>query len=163
WRIGNLSTALRQLAPAAALALLTLGAALLVSGWRAIPAIGIAVGVWLIAGGVMYLIARVRRGDGAFMTKLAVLPLAVWSMSLAHIGAGVLTIGATTETSFRSERALAMAPGQSIDFAGRRVSLLEVVEREGPNYAAMHGVFRIDDSAGAHTLGPERRTYPTSP
>jgi cytochrome c-type biogenesis protein CcmF len=163
WRVGDLSDALRRLAPAGALALLTLCIALALSGWRAIPAIGLALGVWLIAGGLIYLWTRLQRGEGASLAKAAVLPLAVWSMTLAHIGAGVMTIGAIAETSFRSERALAMAPGQGVDFAGRRITLVSVDEREGPNYSAMHGAFRIDDGGGAHALTAERRFYPTSP
>jgi cytochrome c-type biogenesis protein CcmF len=163
WRVGDIGAAARKLAPAAVLALLTLCIALAGSGWRAVPAIGLAVGVWLIAGGLVYLWTRLARGEGAMMAKAALLPLAVWSMTLAHIGAGVLTIGAIAETSFRSERALSMAPGEGVDFAGRRVTLLSVDEREGPNYAAMHGAFRIDDRSGAHAVGAERRTYPTSP
>jgi cytochrome c-type biogenesis protein CcmF len=163
WRVGDFGAVMRQLAPAGALALLTLCIALAVSGWRAVPALGLALGVWLIAGGLIYLWTRVQRGEGAALAKAAVLPLAVWSMTLAHIGAGVLTIGAVAETSFRSERALAMAPGQGVDFAGRRITLVSVDEREGPNYSAMHGAFRVDDSGGAHALGAERRSYPTSP
>lgn len=163
WRVGDLSDALRRLAPAGALALLTLCIALALSGWRAIPAIGLALGVWLIAGGLIYLWTRLQRGEGASLAKAAVLPLAVWSMTLAHIGAGVMTIGAIAETSFRSERALAMVPGQGVDFAGRRITLVSVDEREGPNYSAMHGAFRIDDGGGAHALTAERRFYPTSP
>jgi len=163
WRVGNFGDTARRLAPAGALALLTLCIALAMSAWRAVPAIGLALGVWLIAGGLLYLWTRIQRGDGATLAKAAVLPLAVWSMTLAHIGAGVLTIGAIAETSFRSERALALAPGQGVDFAGRRITLVSVDEVEGPNYTAMHGAFRVDDGGGAHVMSAERRSYPTSP
>jgi cytochrome c-type biogenesis protein CcmF len=163
WRVGDLGAALKQLAPAAAAALLTLAAALVASGWRAAPAIGLAIGAWLIAGGLVYLWTRLQRGGGAAAAKLAVLPLAVWSMSLAHIGAGVLTIGAVAETAFRAERALALAPGEGVAFAGRRVTLLEVGEIEGPNYSATRANFRVDSAGGARILSAERRFYPTAP
>jgi cytochrome c-type biogenesis protein CcmF len=163
WRIGEAREALTRLAPAGALALVTLIVALVASDWRAAPAIGLAIGVWLIAGGLIYLYVRVQRGDGATFAKIAVLPLAVWSMSVAHIGAGVLTLGAVAETAFRSERAVALVPGEGVAFAGRRITLLEVGEREGQNYSATRANFRVDDHGGAQTLSAERRFYPTAP
>jgi cytochrome c-type biogenesis protein CcmF len=163
WRVGDMRSALTKLAPAAALALLTLIIALVMTSWRAVPAIGLAVGVWLIAGGLVYLWSRIGRGEGRAMAKLALLPLAVWSMSLAHIGAGVLTIGAVAETGFRVEQSVALTPGEGVAFAGRRITLLEVGEREGPNFSATRANFRVDSANGARTIGAERRFYPTSP
>jgi cytochrome c-type biogenesis protein CcmF len=162
WRIGDARAALRRLAPAAALALLTLIVALVSTGWRGAPAIGLAIGVWLIGGGLVYLWTRVQRGEGRLLGKLAVLPLAVWSMTLAHIGAGVLTVGAVAETGFRSEQAAALAPGQGVTFAGRRITLVEVGELDGPNYTATRANFRVDSTRGARALSAERRFYPTS-
>jgi cytochrome c-type biogenesis protein CcmF len=93
---------------------------------------------------------------------LALLPLAVWSMSAAHIGAGVLTIGAVGETGFRSERAAALTPGESIDFAGRRVTLLDIGAVEGPNYSATRADFRVERGGEIRTVSAERRFYPTA-
>ncbi|HET9230060.1 MAG TPA: cytochrome c-type biogenesis CcmF C-terminal domain-containing protein, partial [Vitreimonas sp.] len=163
WRVGDARAAFVRLAPAAALALLTLIVAMVSTGWRAVPAIGLAIGAWLVGGGFVYLWTRVQRGEGRALTKLAVLPLAVWSMTLAHIGAGVLTIGAIAETGFRAEHAVALAPGQGVAFAGRRVTLVEVGEYDGPNYTATRANFRVDSAGGAQTLAAERRFYPTSP
>jgi len=163
WRVGDLRGALKKLAPAAAIALITLIIALVTTSWRAVPAIGLAIGVWLIAGGLVYLWSRLERGEGRPLAKLALLPLAVWSMSVAHIGAGVLTIGAVAETGFRSEQAVALTPGEGVSFAGRRVTLIEVGEREGPNFTATRANFRVDSASGANVVSAERRFYPTSP
>jgi cytochrome c-type biogenesis protein CcmF len=163
WRVGDMRGALLRLAPAAALAAITLVTALSLSHWRAAPAIGLAIGVWLIAGGFVYLWMRIQRGEGTALRKLALLPLAVWSMSLAHIGAGVLTIGAVAETAFRLERAVELAPGQGVAFAGRRLTLIEVGGLEGPNYSATRANFRVEHGGVAQALSAERRYYPTSP
>jgi cytochrome c-type biogenesis protein CcmF len=163
WRSGDAGAALKKLAPALALALLTLIAALVLSQWRAWPAIGLALGVWLIAGGLIYLWTRLKRGEGRALAKLALLPLSVWSMSVAHIGAGVLTIGAVAETAFRVERSLAMIPGASVDFAGRRITLLDVGDVEGPNYSATRAMFRVEHGDSIQPLSAERRFFPTSP
>ena len=162
WRVGSVGAAFARLAPAVVLALLTLIVALVSTGWRAVPAIGLAVGVWLIGGGLVYLWTRLQRGDGAMLAKIVVLPLAVWSMTLAHIGAGVLTIGAVAETGFRSERAVALSPGEGVAFAGRRVTLLEVGDVDGPNYTATRANFRVDAPGHSRRLSAERRFYPTA-
>jgi cytochrome c-type biogenesis protein CcmF len=163
WRVGDMRAAFVKLAPAAALGGVTLVVALFATQWRAAPAIGLALGVWLIAGGLIYVWVRLQRGEGRLMAKLAILPLAVWSMSLAHIGAGVLTLGAVAETAFRTERAVPLAPSEGVMFAGRRVTLLEVGEVEGPNYSATRANFRVDQTSGARTLSAERRYFTTSP
>ncbi|MEZ5961991.1 MAG: heme lyase CcmF/NrfE family subunit [Hyphomonadaceae bacterium] len=164
WRKGDMRAALIKLAPAAILALLTLIIALVATQWRAVPAIGLMLGVWLVAGGLIYIWTRLQRGTGKLSAKIALLPLAVWSMSLAHIGAGVLTLGAVAETGFRSERAVALAPGEGVAFAGHRITLLEVGSIEGPNYSATRANFRVDQRNGAaQPLSAERRYFTTSP
>ena len=163
WRVGDMKAACLKLAPAAALAILTLVATLVFTQGRGWPALGLAIGVWLVVGGLIYLWVRIQRGEGAFFKKLALLPLAVWSMSAAHIGAGVLTIGAVAEVGFRSEQAFALRPGEAVEFAGRRVSLLEVGQIEGPNYSATRANFRVDGARSAQAVSAERRFFPTSP
>ena len=163
WRVGDMRGALLKLVPAGVLALITLVATLVLTQWRAVPALGLMLGVWLIAGGLIYIWTRLQRGTGKLSAKIVILPLAVWSMSLAHIGAGVLTIGAVAETAFRNESAVALAPGEGVAFAGRRVSLVEVGSIEGPNYSATRANFRVDQPDGSRTVSAERRYFTTSP
>ncbi len=163
WRSGDFAAASKRLAPAALLALVTLAVALALTQWRAYAAIGLALGVWLIAGGLIYLGLRITRGEGRVLAKIAVLPLSVWSMSLAHTGAGVLTLGAIAETAFRAEQTVALAPGQGVTFAGRRITLLEVGDVEGPNYNATRAQFRIDRGDNTNRLNAERRYFMTAP
>jgi cytochrome c-type biogenesis protein CcmF len=163
WRSGDATAAAKRLAPAAVLGVVTLITTLMLAHGRVMPAIGLALGAWLVAGGVVYLWNRVARGEGRVLAKLAVLPLTVWSMSVAHIGAGVLTIGAIGETAFRSERAVQLAPGEGVDFARRRITLLDVADIEGPNYTATRAAFRVDRDGAAQPLTTERRYFSTSP
>jgi cytochrome c-type biogenesis protein CcmF len=160
WRSGDMKKAFVQLVPAALIALATLALSLYFTHGRLAPALGLGLGAWLIAGGFLYLYVRAKRG-GSF--KLFALPLAVWSMSLAHIGAGVLTIGAIAETAFRSERAATMRPGDHLDFAGRTLTLSDVAETEGPNYYATRASFDVARGGETQSLSAERRFYPTSP
>ena len=99
--------------PAFALAALTgIVTALKGAAW---PAFGLFIGAWLVLGGVTYLVTRARRGGGFSIAKIAALPLAVWSMSAAHLGAGVLTLGAVAETAFKSETTALLAPGETAE------------------------------------------------
>ncbi|HRO03872.1 MAG TPA: heme lyase CcmF/NrfE family subunit, partial [Terricaulis sp.] len=64
WRVGDAKAAMKRLAPAAALAALTFALTLYFSDWRIMPAVGLAIGAWLAAGGLIYLWTRVQRGEG---------------------------------------------------------------------------------------------------
>ncbi len=154
WRSGDARAALVTLTPAYALAGLAAAIVLMRGGpWAAL---GVGVGLWLVLGGFLYLRARIERGGAGGWRKIAALPLAVWSMSLAHLGAGVLTIGAVVETAYKTELAVTLAPGQSADFAGRTVLLRDIVERDGPNFYATRAELSVDGRA----LAAERRFYP---
>jgi len=160
WRRGDLMRAAKSLWPAASIAALVFLAGVLRGPiWAAA---GLMLGAWLIAGGAIYLRTRLARGEGRWNAKLAALPLAVWSMSFAHLGAGVLTLGAVAETGFRVEYAAMMAPGESLAFAGRTVTLLDISDGEGPNYYRTRANFRIGEGARAQALHAERRFYPAS-
>ncbi|MBT9446551.1 MAG: heme lyase CcmF/NrfE family subunit [Hyphomonadaceae bacterium] len=153
WRRGDLAGAWRLLRWAA---LAAAGAAVVVLAIVRGPlwaAFGIAVGVWVLAGVALYVWKRA----GSF-GSIAALPLAVWAMVAAHAGAGLFTIGAVAETSFRKEQSVQMLPGQTVTFAGRNVTLLDITPREGPNYSAQRGAFRVDDRA----VSAERRFYAVS-
>jgi cytochrome c-type biogenesis protein CcmF len=50
-----------------------------------------------------------------------------------------------------------------VDFVGRRVTLLEVGEAEGPNYSSTRANFRVERGGVVQRMSAERRFYPTSP
>jgi cytochrome c-type biogenesis protein CcmF len=50
-----------------------------------------------------------------------------------------------------------------VDFAGRRITLLEVGEIDGPNYSATRANFRAEANGEARMISAERRFYPTAP
>jgi cytochrome c-type biogenesis protein CcmF len=123
------------------------------------PALGLGVGAWLLLGALAYLWTRWGRSGARTLARLRALPIAVWALVLAHAGAGVFAIGAVAETNFRTERSAALVGGQSVDFAGRRITLLEVADVRGPNYRAARARFRIGEGAAARSLRAERRYY----
>jgi cytochrome c-type biogenesis protein CcmF len=54
-----------------------------------------------------------------------------------------------------------MTPGETMSFSGREVTLVEVVNAPGPNYAAERALFEVVGRYGStRTISAERRFYP---
>jgi cytochrome c-type biogenesis protein CcmF len=158
WRRGNVTGAWRTIWIAAAFAGAVFAGVLFFRShfWAAV---GLALGAWLLSGALLYVWARWARGGPRTLPRLLALPIAVWAVAVAHAGAGVFAIGAMADTSFRSERSAALVGGQSVDFANRRITLLEVADVRGPNYRAARASIRIEESGGVRLLHAERRYY----
>jgi cytochrome c-type biogenesis protein CcmF len=158
WRNGDLAGAVQRLWWAAALALGVMIAAVLLSGGKLWSALGFGLGVWLVLGSFAYVWKRAGR-----LSKILALPLGVWAMTFAHAGLGILTIGAVAETGFKVERTAVVAPGQTVEFAGRRLTLQAIQDIEGPNYYGERATFSVAAKSGAaQTTTSERRYYPAA-
>jgi len=127
-------------------------------------ALGIALGVWLIAAAVMLLVRRWGLGrKGAETGRLIrTTPLAFWAVAVAHAGLGVTTIGVTAITAWTASEVVTMLPGQTIDFAGRRVTLDALGPEIGPNYQAQQARFRVEGEGRPFLMLSEKRFYPSS-
>lgn len=132
---------------------------------RLLSALGLGLGVWLIAAAVAVLARRWRLGEVTRADLPALVrstPLAVWGMVLAHAGLGVTTIGISAVSAWQSNKVLTMAAGQSVALAGGAVTLRSVEVVRGPNYEANQARFDVDGPLGHRTLISERRFYPVS-
>jgi cytochrome c-type biogenesis protein CcmF len=161
WRRGDLMAALRPLWPVAAAALVVgLTMWTFYSPRDAYAAAAIALAAWL-GGSVLWdFTARVEPWKGGWADRrarlLSVSP-GVWAMSVAHLGVAIVALGAAGTGALRTERIQFMSPGDSVVLpGGHEVTLVEVVEDPGPNYAAEHAVFEVD----GRRLVAERRYYP---
>jgi len=135
----------------------------LVSPRRALGAVGVAVGVWMIAGALAEILERVRafRAPAAdSWRRLIGLPRGAWGMTLAHVGLGVFVLGACFETAWKVEAAEALREGGQLDVGAYHVTLERVTPAEGPNYQAERASLRaVRDGRLACTAEPERRLY----
>ncbi len=152
WRRGDMKAASGALWLAGAAALGAALGVLLLTNKGFWPALGLALGAWLVIGSGAYLWRRIRQ------VRSLALPLAVWAMSAAHVGVGVFVIGAVSETAFRQERSALMKPRDVIEFSGQQIRLAEITTHQGPNYTAERGRF---DVAG-RIMTAERRYFPAS-
>ncbi|MFC0633420.1 heme lyase CcmF/NrfE family subunit [Brevundimonas balnearis] len=133
---------------------------------KALAAVGVAVGVWLIAGALAEVAERVRLFRAPFdevRRRTLGLPMGAWGTTLAHAGLGVFLLGAVVETSFKVEAQGVVSPGEVVRAGPYAVTLNAVRVVEGPNYLAEQGrvTVRRADGSGPRDLTPERRFFPT--
>ncbi|WP_292029977.1 heme lyase CcmF/NrfE family subunit, partial [Brevundimonas sp. UBA2416] len=127
-------------------------------------ALGIALGVWLIVAAFMLLARRWGIGrKGAETGRLIrTTPLAFWAVAVAHAGLGVTTIGVTAITAWTDSEVVTMNPGQTIEFAGRQITLDALGPGRGPNYQADQARFRVEGRGQPFLMVSEKRFYPSS-
>jgi cytochrome c-type biogenesis protein CcmF len=132
---------------------------------KALAAVGIALGVWLIAASALVPVRRWKLGSRSVEASLAAIrttPLAVWAVALAHLGIGVTAIGVSAMSAFGQDTVLRMTPGAVTSFAGRTITLDSLQPIVGPNYRADRATFSIAGGDGPAFLTSEQRFYPSS-
>jgi cytochrome c-type biogenesis protein CcmF len=154
WKRGRLADARRRLflgfGVAAVLGLLVVFGAYGLG--KSLSAVGIMLGLWVIASSLFDPIDRWRR-------KLT-LSRAVIGMTIAHIGLGVCVIAVSTVESYSIERDVALAPGETVAL-GRYAYRFDTIEPiEGPNYDGVRAqVTVLRDGQPLTVLHPEKRNY----
>jgi cytochrome c-type biogenesis protein CcmF len=168
WKRADLAGVAQRLWPAAGLAV---GAAFLIvvfTGPRqALPAAGLAIGVWVIAGALVEAAERIRlfRTSGReSVRRLAALPRGAWGMTLAHIGVGVFLLGACVETGWRVEGAEVLRVGDHMTLGSRVLTLQAVGPAQGRNYSAERAEILATAKGGGVVCetAPQRRFYPAN-
>jgi len=166
WKRGDLPGVAQRLAVAAGLAiLLALVGFAVFEPRKALSALGIGLGAWLILGTLSETAERIRlfRAPAAESLRRARgLPLGAWGATLAHAGLGVFVLGAVVETGYRVEAARPIAVGQVVEAGPWRVRLDDVRVVEGPNYLAEQGRLTVTLRSGAapRQITAERRFFP---
>jgi cytochrome c-type biogenesis protein CcmF len=126
---------------------------------------GLALGLFLILSAVAIPTARGRNNfkAGSSLGRLVQMtPMSIWGLVFAHAGLGVTTIGITAVSAFQANQVLAMQVGQSVELAGRRITLDSIASVQGPNYGAAKAFFSVETTTSEQELVSERRFYPGS-
>ncbi|HUH10190.1 MAG TPA: cytochrome c-type biogenesis CcmF C-terminal domain-containing protein, partial [Brevundimonas sp.] len=166
WKRGDLKGVSQRLLVAAGLTVLVA-----IAGWlmfepkKALSALGIGLGGWLILGALAEWAERTRLFRAPLaetLRRARGLPLGAWGMTLAHAGLGVFVLGAVVETGYRIEAARPLAIGQSVEAGRWTVRLDSVAVVEGPNYLAEQGRMTVTrhDGASPRPVTAERRFFP---
>jgi cytochrome c-type biogenesis protein CcmF len=136
----------------AALAFGVLVPILAYGSFHAMTSLGLTAGVWVILSSLYEPVQRMRRRQS--------LSRGVVGMTLAHIGVGLFAIGVTVTQSYKIEKDIALAPGQSVEMHGYDFKFVSSREVPGPNYQAIESEIQVSrNGRQIATLHPQKRTY----
>ncbi|WP_439104976.1 heme lyase CcmF/NrfE family subunit [Celeribacter marinus] len=160
WKRARLGATLKKLIPSMVLALAVFGLIWSIQTQKTLLGpIGLALGMWLIAGACQDLLAKT--GKARDLSRLFRLPRADWGRLFAHGGLGVTIAGIAGLTAWSVEDIRVVNIGETFEVSGYTISLDQVERKQGPNYIttmASMSVFAGDKKVA--TLYPEKRNYP---
>jgi cytochrome c-type biogenesis protein CcmF len=146
---------------------LTVVAALL-TGWLAgrispLATLGFAMAWWIVFSLATDLLERLRpagAASGSMLTRLRLLPRAMFGMMLAHLGIAAFAFGVSMVNTYGIERDLKMQVGDTTELAGYTFTFRGVREVPGPNYTAAQGLVEVSKGGKlVETMLPEKRVY----
>ncbi len=155
WKRASLQTFRRKLLAIAGVAgVLALATALIGFGSFGVPltVLGFAAGCFVMGSALIEPVQQWRRGQG--------LPRAALGMAIAHFGVGMFVIGVTGVASYKIEKDVGLAAGDSATVAGYTFKFLGTQPVSGPNYEAIEGRVAVSRGATPVTeLATQKRTY----
>jgi cytochrome c-type biogenesis protein CcmF len=149
--LGTLKVRLYAVAGAAIAGALLVGAAVY-GDIRPQTSLGFALAIWVMLSALTIPIARLRARQP--------LPAAVLGMVVAHFGIGLVTLGITGVQSFKVEKDVALAVGDSAVIAGYDFKFAALRDVQGPNFTGVEGEVVVSHEGRAVTvLHPQKRLY----
>jgi cytochrome c-type biogenesis protein CcmF len=137
----------------------------LVSPKKALGAMGVALGAWLVAGALVEIAERTRLFRATAresLRRFVGLPRGAWGMTLAHMGLGIFVLGAVFETTWKLETAEALPIGGDLNIGAYHVTLDDVRPVEGPNFDADRATLTVTRAGQpVCTAHPEQRLFTT--
>ncbi|MDB5440235.1 MAG: cycK [Caulobacteraceae bacterium] len=118
---------------------------------NAMAAVGVALGAWLIVGSLIEVAERIklfRAPMEEVRRRVFGLPRGAWGMTLAHIGLGVIALGACFETAYKITASEVLTAGQSMQVGAYQLTLNQVAQVDGPNYEADEARLTVHDRSG---------------
>jgi cytochrome c-type biogenesis protein CcmF len=163
WKRDEVRRTLQRVKIPAAIAGAVLLMVLVIGGLKGVLTAGaMGVAAWLLAGSVAILGRRWWASRKYLLRAIRTTPRATWGLTLAHAGLGLLLMGIAGVTAWDSDKVLNMRPGQSVEFAGKTLTLASYEDGTGPNYQARTARFTVSGPGGAYGLRSEKRFYPSA-
>ncbi len=164
WKRGDLLGASQRLGVAMGAALLAAVATAVASGGKSVLApLGLALGVWILAGSLVDLGERValfRAPFRASLARLFGLPRSALGTVVAHCGMGICVIGIVSASAYQTETIVAMKPGDTIEVGGYTLRYQGNAPATGPNYREELSLFTASrGGAAGFPLTPAKRFY----
>ena len=163
WKRGDLLAAAERLWVAAALALATAIAIWWPATGSILPALGVALAVWIMAGSLREVAFRIKLFTeplAASLRRAAGMPRSSWGMAIAHFGLGMTVLGVVAESSWNLERILVMKAGDSVQIADYSLRLDGMIPRLGSNYSEQAAHFSVSQGGViVAAMEPARRQF----
>nr|WP_082087078.1 heme lyase CcmF/NrfE family subunit [Teredinibacter purpureus] len=122
-------------------------------------AIAITLGAWVILS-TLSDVRRKTNNAKSLSEGLSKLSLSYYGMVVAHIGFGVILLGASLNTIYSDQRDVRLRIGQPLYAAGYEYELFEVTRMRGANYTADVGDVIVRRHGKEITrLSPQKRRY----
>ena len=167
WKRGDLPGALSRLRAAAVIAGLAAFATMALNDGPAYAILGVTLAIWLMAGTLTELVERIRLFRvplGSSLNRLRHLPRSAIAMTIAHGALGIVVLGITASSAWQTERILIMAPGESTEIAGYRITFEKMARVPGANYMADRATLVVTRGGKpVTTLYPEKRRFSDPP
>ncbi|MCR9139049.1 MAG: heme lyase CcmF/NrfE family subunit [Alphaproteobacteria bacterium] len=164
WKRGDLWAVCQRLYAAAGISLLVALAVIYFStGAPVLAALGVALGVWLMAGSVTDLLTRAGVGRAKLSVlwpRLKGLPRSAFGTATAHFGVGVMVIGIVAVTAFSTEAVTTLRPGEQTTAGPFALRFEELRPNNGPNYTETQGRLTVlRDGEAISQITPSKRIY----
>lgn len=91
--------------------------------------------------------------------KLLRTPLPIFGMVIAHFGIAVSVFGMAAESGFSKETLTALAPGESAEITGWKVTLSDVKPVVGDNWVAVEGEMVANKNGASFMMRPQSRYF----
>ena len=163
WKRADLLGASQRLIGAFVVALVGIGACFAIEGRPVVPAFGIGLALFVMAGAITDIAERtgvLRVPVGTVLTRARGLPRSNWGTAFAHFGLGVVLLGIVGETQWGAERIVTVKPSERVALRHYDFTFDGMVPRGGPNYRDLVAHFTVRrDGDVIGTMEPAKRTF----
>ena len=124
---------------------------------------GVILSFWIILNNLVPLIGKILSKIN-FKLNNNIFPTINIFTLLAHLGFGLLMLGMTVSSVWKSEKIIQMKTNETIKIINYDLSFAEINEIVGPNYIAIEALFDIYDKNNNFitNLRPQKRYYPVT-
>src|SRR5262249_24292244 len=102
--------------------------------------LGLTLAFWIVLSSVKLILRRAQQRGWLNLGQ------SFWGMILAHCGVAATVIGIAVSTGYGMQDDVKMAPGETIDFAGYKISFLSESPLVGANYRGSQTKFLISSN-----------------
>ena len=164
WKRADLPGVLARLKWLAVIVLLaTLVILWIANGGPLLAVISMGIAVWLVGATLQDWARRTKLTEQGAWARIKRQPRASHGMTLAHLGLGVVMMGAIGSSAWKSDAVAFAEPGTQVPIAGFEITFEGVEQVRGPNYIAQVATLNVTKDGDFVTkLYPERRVYPVA-